>query len=227
MSQAGKETLIKAVVQAIPAYVMACFVFPKFNSYISNFWWGGDPEGRGFHWTSWGLLSMSKLEGGLGFRDFHQFNLALLARQGWRLVKYPNSFCVRILKGIYFPHSNFMEASKGRRASWAWASFLQGRDILRQGIRWQVNSGTEEKFWEDRWIPYVPGFKVTSPKPRGSDLQSVCDAIDSTMKRWKVADLRLCVFEVEVEAITSIPIALNHTPDSLIWHFDSKGIYSV
>lgn len=52
---------------------------------------------------------MSKLEGSLGFRDFHQFNLVLLARQGWRLVKYPNSFCACILKGIYFPHSNFME----------------------------------------------------------------------------------------------------------------------
>lgn len=76
-------------------------------------------------------------------------------------------------------------------------------------------------------MPSIPGFKVTSPKPRGNDLQTVCDAIDSTTKRWKVADLRLCLSEAEVEAITLIPIALNHIPDSLIWHFDSKGIYSV
>ncbi|XP_028056948.1 uncharacterized protein LOC114260948 [Camellia sinensis] len=176
------------MVQAIPAYAMVCFVFPKkfytkLNSHISNFWWGGDLEGKGVHWTNWGLLSMSKLEGGLGFRDFHKFNLALLARQGWRLVKYPQSFCARILKGIYFAHSNFMEASKGQRAFWAWASILQGRDLLLQGIRWQVNSGTEAKFWENKWIPYVPGFKVTSPKPRGNDFQTGCDAIDSMTKR--------------------------------------------
>lgn len=95
-----------------------------------------------------------------------------------------------------------MEASKGRRASWAWASMLQGRDLLLKSICWQVNSGTEAKFWEDKWIPYVLG--------------TLCNAIDSTTKRWKMDDLRLYVTEVEVEAICSIPIALDHTPDSLI-----------
>lgn len=109
-----------------------------------------------------------------------------------------------------------MEASKGRRASWAWASMLQGRDLLLKSICWQVNSGTEAKFWEDKWIPYVLGFKVTSPKPRGNKFQTVCNAIDSTTKRWKMDDLHLYVTEVEVEAICSIPIALDHTPDSLI-----------
>lgn len=87
LSQAARETLIKAVVQAIPSYAMACFAFPKkfcdkLNSYIRRFWWGGELDGKGIHWVGWDQLVMSKLQGGLGFRDFHSFNLALLARQG-------------------------------------------------------------------------------------------------------------------------------------------------
>ncbi|GMP49534.1 hypothetical protein CsSME_00016480 [Camellia sinensis var. sinensis] len=108
---------------------MACFAFPKrfyakLNSYIWRFWWGGDMNGKGIHWFGWEKLVLSKFQGGLGFRDFNMFNLALLARQGWRLLKYPQSFSTHILKGMYFPHSSFMYASKGRRASWAWASIL-------------------------------------------------------------------------------------------------------
>ncbi|CAL5424597.1 unnamed protein product [Camellia sinensis] len=119
LSPAGREVLIKAVVQAIPTYAMACFAFPKkfcdkLNSSISKFWWRGDPEGKGIHWVSWGQLAIPKIHGGLGFRDFKAFNMALLARQGWRLLKFPNSYCARMLKGIYFPHSNFVDASRGR-----------------------------------------------------------------------------------------------------------------
>ncbi|KAL5570359.1 hypothetical protein UlMin_026934 [Ulmus minor] len=44
-SQAGKEILIKAVLQAIPSYAMSCFKMPKrlikdIHCLISRFWWG-------------------------------------------------------------------------------------------------------------------------------------------------------------------------------------------
>lgn len=108
LSYAGKKILIKSEVQAIPSYAMACFAFPrkfcdKLNSYISNFWWGRDPKGKGVHWASWQKISTSKLSGGMGFRDFKAFNMAMLAKQGWRLVLNRNSFWGCILKGLYFP----------------------------------------------------------------------------------------------------------------------------
>ncbi|GMP80470.1 hypothetical protein CsSME_00035555 [Camellia sinensis var. sinensis] len=86
LSQAARETLIKAVVQVIPSYAMACFAFPKnfcakLNSYIRGFWWGRDMDGKGIHWVGWEKLVLSKFQGRLGFRDFNMFNLALLARQ--------------------------------------------------------------------------------------------------------------------------------------------------
>ncbi len=55
-------------------------------------------------------LSQPKSEGGIRFRDLYLFNKALLAKQGWRILKQPHSLVHRFLKAKYFPHHNFLEA---------------------------------------------------------------------------------------------------------------------
>ena len=55
LSIAGKETLIKAVAQAIPIYTMQCFMLPKsfcqeLNSMVSKFWWGHQSGKGKIHW---------------------------------------------------------------------------------------------------------------------------------------------------------------------------------
>ena len=86
LNPAGKEVLIKAVVQAIPTYAMSILKFPKtfcdsICSKIAKFWWANSGKERGIHWRSWQVLSRSKRNGGLGFRDFSYMNLAFLAKQ--------------------------------------------------------------------------------------------------------------------------------------------------
>ena len=64
-------------------------------------------------------MCKSKLEGGMGFRDLYDFNLAMLAKQGWRMLENPALLMVRMYKVRYFPNGNILNASIGNNPSYA------------------------------------------------------------------------------------------------------------
>jgi hypothetical protein len=104
LSAGGKDVLIKAVLQA----TMSCFKLPQglcqhINSLIRKFWWGSKDGKRKTYWVAWEEMMKPKSLGGLGFRDIELFNLALLARQGWRILKNHDTLSARVLKSVYFP----------------------------------------------------------------------------------------------------------------------------
>uniref|UniRef100_A0A803PJT8 Reverse transcriptase domain-containing protein n=1 Tax=Cannabis sativa TaxID=3483 RepID=A0A803PJT8_CANSA len=56
-SKAGKEVRLKAVIQAIPSYVMSCFKIPasirkKVEKLMAQFWWGSFGKNTKTHWKS-------------------------------------------------------------------------------------------------------------------------------------------------------------------------------
>jgi len=117
LSQAGKEVLLKAVIQAIPTYCMSVFMLPASLCKDLN-------KLMGIHQMSWEKMSRSKKIGGLGFRDLNCFNKALLVKQGWRLCHNPSSLMGRILKAKCLPNKSFLKASLGKRPSYAWRSIF-------------------------------------------------------------------------------------------------------
>lgn len=117
LSLGGKEVLIKSVAQAVPAYAMMLFNIPKsickgITDAISQFWWGDDDEHRRMHWQAWWKLCIPKYHGGMGFRDLHSFNLAMLAKQVWRLLCEPESLCARLLRAKYYPDGKLLNAKQ-------------------------------------------------------------------------------------------------------------------
>ncbi|EEF42777.1 conserved hypothetical protein [Ricinus communis] len=59
-------------------------------------------EGKEFIGISWSKFCANKDEGGMGFRDLQDFNLALLAKQGWKFIVIPHTLVARIYKAKYF-----------------------------------------------------------------------------------------------------------------------------
>lgn len=48
---------------------------------------------------------------GLGFRSFGKFNVALLVKQGWRLIKNIESLLARVFKAKYYPRTDFLNSN--------------------------------------------------------------------------------------------------------------------
>lgn len=140
LSQAGKEVIVKAVAMALLNYVMSCFKLPRgvcrdIEKAIRNYWWRGNEQQNCVHWISWEQLMKQKRSGGLGFKDIQCFNLAFLAKIGWRLTQKPMSLLATVLSDKYFPRKTFREAGRGRNTSWGWKGILEARKVLHQGLR--------------------------------------------------------------------------------------------
>lgn len=158
LSVGGKEVLIKSIVQAIPTYSMSCFRLPMglcnhINSLIRKFWWASKQGSRKTNWVAWDKMTVPKFLGGMGFRDINIFNLVLLAKQGWRILQYPNSLAARVLKAVYFSNGDFLNAGLGSRPSHTWRAIIEGREILKLGIIRRIGSGKDTFIWDDNWIP--------------------------------------------------------------------------
>jgi hypothetical protein len=62
------------------------------------------------------------MEGGLGFKCLKDFNLAMLAKQVWRLHTIPNSLISKVFKARYYPNSDILQANIDNTPSYAWRS---------------------------------------------------------------------------------------------------------
>lgn len=69
-------------------------------------------------------MGLAKEIGGLGFRDFKSFKLAMLAKQSWRMLKNPKSLPAKAFKQKYYPQRDLFEATLRNRLSYVWRSVI-------------------------------------------------------------------------------------------------------
>ncbi|KAA3481446.1 reverse transcriptase [Gossypium australe] len=201
LSQGGKEIFIKAILQAIPTYAISVFLFPKKGA-----------GKRGIHWCQWKLLRRSKDEGGMGFRNMAQFNISLLAKQGWRLLNYPDSLVAQVFKAKYFPESNFLNSRLGNSCSYVWQSIWATKATLEKGLIWKIGMGMKISITEDAWIPNYVNVRLRS-RVDNLQIDKVADLIYSNEREWK-RDLIVNTFPEDVaDLIFQIPLSLEPHED--------------
>ena len=87
-------------------------MYDELDAMCAKFWWGQVGDERKIHWQRWEKLTRSKKDGGMSFRDLRAFNLAMLAKQGWKLLHDDSSLVYQCLKARYFPRTHFFYAKK-------------------------------------------------------------------------------------------------------------------
>lgn len=109
---------------------------------ICKFWWGHKKGKAQIHWLSRDRLCIPKKFGGIDFRSLSEFNMALIAKQVWRVIREPNSLLARVLKWKYFRHSCFLEIEVESNVSFAWRSIQWGQELVRLSLLWRVGDGS-------------------------------------------------------------------------------------
>lgn len=194
----GKEVLIKSVIQALPTYMMSVFKLPpsfceEYMQLVRKFWWGEDRSQRKVHWASWQQLIKPKSMGGMGFKDMKIFNQALLARQAWRLVQFPDSLCARVLKAKYYPNGDLLDTAFSSVSSDSWKGIVHGLELLKKGVIWRIGTGRKVHIWRDDWLPREHGLKVMGKKT-GTRLKWVSDLLVPNEQSWDEQVIRHIFF---------------------------------
>ena len=163
----------------------------------------------------------------MGFRDLQAFNLAMLARQGWRMLEEPSSLMACLYKAKYFPNYDVLRASIGSNPSYARRSIHKSLKVLKQGTRWRVGNGKLVHIWDDKWLPTPTTYKVISPPKDFGDFPMVSSLIDEDTKMWRMDRLIEIFFPFEVNTILNIPLSHHLPEDSIIWVVNKKRIFSM
>lgn len=91
---------------------------------LHRYWWSQVDKENEVHWVSWEKLARVKKNGGLGFRELHAFDLAMLETQARRLLQNPSSLCAQVFSARYYPDGSILEAFPTCGISYTWHGIL-------------------------------------------------------------------------------------------------------
>lgn len=232
LSKAGKVTLLKTAAQVVPNFWMNMLLIPaevcdRIEKSMNAFWWGSGQAGKGVKWMSWEKLCTVKEDGGLGFKKLREFNIAMLARQAWRIINNANPLVTSMLRARYFPHSSVLDAKLGTNPSYVWGSLLETQAVIRQGCRRRIGDGRSTKIWQVPWLPCPLNGYLTTEMPDELKDTTVENLLEDNHREWDIEVLQDICNERDRELIKQIPIPRISKDDSWFWLFDDKGEFSV
>ncbi|KAF5470852.1 hypothetical protein F2P56_011340 [Juglans regia] len=126
---------------------------------MARYWWGQKNEERKVHWLSKKKMCKSKFVGGMGFKELETFNMAMLAKQAWRLLQNKESLFHKLYAARYFSNGDLLAASLGGNASYAWRGIWEAKNLLVKGGRWNVGNGSSIHILNDAWIPRIRNLR--------------------------------------------------------------------
>jgi hypothetical protein len=146
----------------------------------------------------------------MGFRDVELFNLAMLARQTWRILRNPDALSSRVLKAIYYPNGEFLDTSLGSSPSHVWRAIVEGKEVMKQGLIEHIGTGGGTNAWNQNWLPLDFMLRPLACLKEDPPMM-VSSFIYTTQVAWNSTELEKNFLPMDVEIIKAIPAM--HTTD--------------
>jgi hypothetical protein len=172
-------------------------------------------------------MTYPKALGGMGFRDLHNFNLAMIAKQGWNIMTKPHTLVAKLYKARYVPNSSLFESKICHNPSYAWRGIWKARQILMNGCRWSIGNGTSIKVMGEPWLRDKESAWIPSPQVQGVHNLTVNDLMCPNWKMWDKEKIE-SLFTLQIaNRILDIPLFNMIEEDKLIWVDSMHSHYSV
>ena len=106
---------------------------------------------------------------------------------------------------MYFPDSDFLQATVPASASATWSAIVAGRVALEGGLIKRIGDGRSTMIWSNKWIPglqsMMPSVHIGTDGPN-----SVADLIDGENQTWKIDLVRRNFTAPDADAILNITL---------------------
>jgi ribonuclease HI len=234
LSLAGRITLAKSVIQAIPIYPMMSMPIPKsclheIDKIQRAFIWGDSEEKKRMHLISWSRITMPKQCGGLGLRKLEFMNEACLMKMGWSLMVGEHSLWGQVLLGKYgrqFENAGRITTSQNDSA--LWKAIVRLWPKLEEFRCWNIGDGSQINFWTDKWIDgQLRLIDVGVNVPQENRDWKLKDIVNNR-EEWNFDMIRnILPPDILLKMHAILPPTLRDGVDRLIWPGNNSGKFTV
>uniref|UniRef100_A0A803PYR2 Uncharacterized protein n=1 Tax=Cannabis sativa TaxID=3483 RepID=A0A803PYR2_CANSA len=167
-------------------------------------------------------MAAQKNSGVLGFRHLDDFNLGMMAKQGWRLLCSPSSLASRLYKANYYPQTDFLNVELGNNRSFFWRSIWSAQSLVKLSARRTIGTGESNNILKHPWLPDPTNPYVTSPEI-GHANQMVSSALEIYSKAWDTPLVNDMFNKQDAELIIGIPLSSSAAEDCWSWTGERSG----
>ncbi|KAL2904979.1 LINE-1 retrotransposable element ORF2 protein [Bienertia sinuspersici] len=186
ISFAGRSQLINSVLMSIQQYWAQVFVLPvsvlhSIEQICRSYLWSGQWHLNKPGYISWENVCRPKKEGGMGFKNIHQWNSANMGRYVWAIETKQDSLWLKWVNSVYLRDQEWWNYEPPVDASWYWKRIYATKEKIKE-----VSSQNE--------IQGIKRYKVSTVYHKLIDHRPPYPWVENVWSRFNIPKYRFCTW---------------------------------